>query len=77
MESVGKWTVCVIEDEPITRMDAVLLLEEAGFEVKEFVVVDKAVAYLETQAAVVTFVFSWRGGQNGGRRHSHRIRKCR
>jgi two-component system, response regulator PdtaR len=58
MESVGKRTVCVIEDEPITRMDAVLLLEEAGFEVKEFVVVDKAVAYLETQAAVVIFVFT-------------------
>ena len=58
MESVGKRTVCVVEDEPITRMDAVLLLEEAGFEVKEFVVVDKAVAYLETQAAVVIFVFT-------------------
>ena len=41
MVSVGNRTVCVVEDEPITRMDAVLLLEEAGFEVKEFVVVEK------------------------------------
>ena len=32
MGSVGKRTVCVVEDEPFARMDAVLLLEEAGFE---------------------------------------------
>jgi two-component system, response regulator PdtaR len=48
----------VIEDEPITRMDAVLLLEEAGYDVKEFVVVDKAVAYLDARAAIVIFVFT-------------------
>ena len=48
----------MIEDEPITRMDAVLLLEEAGFEVKEFVVVEKAMAFLESKAAIVIFVFT-------------------
>ena len=31
-------------------MDAVLLLEEAGFEVKEFAAVEKAIAFLETKA---------------------------
>jgi DNA-binding NtrC family response regulator len=36
----------------------VLLLEEAGFEVREFVSVDKALAYLETKAPTVTFVFT-------------------
>ena len=58
MGSVGKRTVCVIEDEPITRLDAVLLLEDAGFEVKEFVVVEQAIAFLESKAAIVIFVFT-------------------
>jgi two-component system, response regulator PdtaR len=58
MGSVGKRTVCVVEDEPITRMDAVLLLEEAGYEVKEFAVVEKAIAFLETKAPAVVFVFT-------------------
>jgi CheY-like chemotaxis protein len=39
-------------------MDAVLLLEEAGFEVEEFVIVEKAIAFLETKAPAVIFVFS-------------------
>jgi len=58
MGSVGKRTVCVVEDEPFARMDAVLLLEEAGFEVKEFVVVEKAIAFLEIKAPLVVFVFT-------------------
>jgi len=58
MGSVGKRTVCVVEDEPFARMDAVLLLEEAGFEVKEFVVVEKAIAFLEIKAPLVIFVFT-------------------
>ena len=48
----------MVEDEPLARMDAVLLLEEAGFEVKEFVVVEKAIAFLETKAPAVVFVFT-------------------
>lgn len=58
MGSVGKRTICVIEDEPITRMDAVLLLEEAGYEVKHFVAVEKAIAFLESKAPIVIFVFT-------------------
>jgi two-component system, response regulator PdtaR len=58
MGSVGQRTVCVVEDEPFARMDAVLLLEEAGFEVKEFVVVEKAIAFLEIKAPLVIFVFT-------------------
>jgi two-component system, response regulator PdtaR len=58
MGSVGNQTVCVIEDEPFTRMDAVLLLEEAGFEVKEFVVVERAIAFLEIKAPAVVLVFT-------------------
>jgi len=48
----------VVEDDGLLRIDAVLLLEDAGFEVREFVSVDKAVAYLETKAATVIFVFT-------------------
>ena len=40
------------------RMDAVLLLVEAGFEVKEFATVEKAMAFLETKAPAVVFVFT-------------------
>jgi CheY-like chemotaxis protein len=58
MGSVENQTVCVVEDEPLVRMDAVLLLEEAGFEVKEFAAVEKAIAYLETKAPAVIFVFT-------------------
>jgi hypothetical protein len=38
--------------------DAVLLLGEAGFEVKDFVAVEKAVAFLETRASAVALVFT-------------------
>jgi two-component system, response regulator PdtaR len=48
----------VVEDEPLVRMDAVLLLEEAGFEVKEFATAEKAIAFLETRAPTVVFVFT-------------------
>ena len=58
MGSVGNQTVCVIEDEPLVRMDAVLLLEQAGFEVKEFAAVEKAIAFLETKAPAVVLVFT-------------------
>src|ERR1700741_1388292 len=58
MGSVGKRTVCVVEGEAFARMDAVLLLEEAGFEVKQFIVVEKAIAFLETKAPLVIFVFT-------------------
>jgi FixJ family two-component response regulator len=58
MGSVANQIVCVVEDEPFTRMDAVLLLEEAGFEVREFVIVEKAIAFLETKAPTVLFVFT-------------------
>ena len=58
MGSVGNQTVCVVEDEPFTRMDAVLLLEQAGFEVKEFAAVERAIAFLETKAPAVVLVFT-------------------
>jgi len=58
MGSVAKRTACVVEDEPITRLDAVMLLEEAGFEVRDFAVVEHAIAFLESTAHVVIFVFT-------------------
>jgi two-component system, response regulator PdtaR len=59
MGSVGNRTLCVVVvDDGLLRLDAVLLLEEAGFEVRQFVSVDKALAYLETKAAGVILVFT-------------------
>ena len=51
-------TVCVVEDEALVRLDAVLLLEEAGFEVADFACADAAVLYLEEHAANVVMVFT-------------------
>jgi FixJ family two-component response regulator len=58
MGNVGNRTVCVVEDEALLRMDAVLLLEEAGFEVKEFAAVEKAMAFLVRGSAKKAFVIS-------------------
>jgi CheY-like chemotaxis protein len=58
MGSVGNRTYCVVEDEFLLRLDAMLLLEEAGFEVKEFAGADAALAYLDRHAEHVIFLFT-------------------
>ena len=58
MGSFGNRTVCVIEDEPLVRMDPVLMLEEASFQVKEIAAVEEAIAFLERKAPAVVFVFT-------------------
>ena|SRR5205809_715614 len=47
-----KIAVLVVEDEPITRMDVVEQLEEAGFKVFEAPDADKAIKILETNSAI-------------------------
>jgi CheY-like chemotaxis protein len=58
MGNVGNRTLCVAEDEILLRLDAVLLLEEAGLEVQEFVCAEQALAYLEIKASTVVFLFT-------------------
>lgn len=41
--------VLVVEDEPIIRMDAVAMVEDAGFEVIEAANADEAIAILESR----------------------------
>ena len=47
-----KIAVLVVEDEPITRMDVVEQLEEAGFRVFEAPDADRAIKILETNPAI-------------------------
>ena len=51
-------TICVVEDNAIVRLDAVVLLEEAGFDVVDFASADKAFPYLAEHAADVAMVFT-------------------
>jgi CheY-like chemotaxis protein len=50
--------VCVVEDDPLIRLDAVMLLEEAGFKVVEFSTVDQAVTYISKHAPEVMTIFT-------------------
>jgi DNA-binding NtrC family response regulator len=51
-------TICVVEDEPVTRQDAATLLQEAGFSVVQFASADRALRYMETHAGEVTTIFT-------------------
>jgi two-component system, response regulator PdtaR len=50
--------VCVVEDDPFLRIDAVSLLEDAGLPVEQFATADQAIAYLEANAHRVVFIFT-------------------
>ena len=45
-------TVLVVEDEPLIRMDAVAMIEDAGFDVIEAANADEAIAFLETRPEI-------------------------
>lgn len=49
---IGKRIVLVVEDEPLLRMMAVNLVEDAGFEAIEAANADEAVAILESRADI-------------------------
>ena len=73
--------VLVVEDEPLIRMDAASILEDAGLTVVEFDSADEAFAYTETHANDVAAIFTdinLRGRMDGvelasrvARRHPH------
>lgn len=50
--------VLVVEDDPLLRMDAAILLEDAGFDVVQLETGDSALAYVYEQSASVGAVFS-------------------
>lgn len=50
--------VLVVEDEPIIRMNAVDMLEEAGFEVLEATNADAALRLLEARADEIAVLFT-------------------
>jgi DNA-binding response OmpR family regulator len=50
--------ICVVEDDPLIRLDALTLLEEAGFQVAEFDTVDKALAYVDRHAPEILTIFT-------------------
>ena len=51
-------TILVVEDDPLLRMDAALLFEEAGFHVSEFECADDALAYVWDRADDVAAIFT-------------------
>ncbi|MDX7951114.1 response regulator [Lichenihabitans sp. Uapishka_5] len=50
--------VLVVEDDPMLRMDATLLFEEAGFDVAEFECADDALAYVWDYTNEVAAIFT-------------------
>ena len=50
--------VLVVEDDPLLRVDAAEMFEDAGFEVVELETGDSALAYVLEQADAVSAVFS-------------------
>lgn len=51
-------TVIVVEDEPLNRLIAVDVLEEAGFEVVDFGRADEALTFVETNPKTVAALFT-------------------
>jgi two-component system, response regulator PdtaR len=51
-------TVLVVEDDPMLRMDAALMFEEAGFTVSEFESADDALAFVWDRAEEVAAIFT-------------------
>jgi two-component system, response regulator PdtaR len=67
--------VLVVEDEPLVRMYAVFLLEEAGFETLEAGSADEAIALLETRNDIrIVFTDINLPGSMDGLRLAHAIR---
>jgi DNA-binding NtrC family response regulator len=50
VENVGKRTVCLVKDDPFLRLEALVVLEEAGIPVAGFAAPERALAYLANHA---------------------------
>ena len=50
---VDKPVVLVVEDEPLIRLNAVAMIEEAGYEVVEAANADEAISILESRSELL------------------------
>jgi len=70
------WTVLVVEDEPIIRMNAVAMIEEAGYDVIEASNADDAILLLETRPEIrVVFSDIEMPGSMNGLNLIHAVRR--
>lgn len=72
-----KTVVLVVEDEPIIRMNAVALIEDAGYDVLEAPDADEAMRLLETRddISVVFSDIEMPGGSMDGLKLMHAVRR--
>lgn len=73
---MSKPVVLVVEDEPLIRLDAVGMIEEAGYEVIEASGADEAIAFLEARSDIrVVFTDIEMPGSMDGLKLVYAIRK--
>ncbi|KPF72829.1 chemotaxis protein CheY [Bosea sp. AAP35] len=73
---MSKPVVLVVEDEPLIRMDAVGMIEDAGYEVLEASSADEAIVLLESREDIrVVFTDIEMPGSMDGLKLTHAIRK--
>lgn len=71
-----KFVVLVVEDEPIIRMNAVAMIEDAGYEVAEASNADDAILLLETRSDIrVVFSDIEMPGSMNGLKLIHAVRE--
>jgi two-component system, response regulator PdtaR len=58
MTRMQQSTVLVVEDDPMLRVDAALMFEEAGFEVSEFESAEEALAFVWDRADEIAAIFT-------------------
>ena len=67
--------VLVVEDEPLIRLDAVSMIEDAGFEVVEAANADEAISILEARNDIrIVFTDVHMPGSMDGLRLAHAVR---
>ncbi|MCC5611815.1 response regulator [Nostoc sp. CHAB 5834] len=72
---MAKPVVLVVEDEPIIRMNAVSIIEDAGFDVIEATNADEAIVFLETRPDIsIVFTDIEMPGSMDGLKLAHAIR---
>lgn len=72
----GPSTVLVVEDDPIIRMDAIAMIEDAGFVVIEAANADDAIALLEARPDIsIVFTDIEMPGTMDGLKLAHAVRQ--
>jgi CheY-like chemotaxis protein len=72
---VDKPVVLVVEDEPLIRLNAVAMIEEAGYEVVEAANADEAISILESRSDIrIVFTDVHMPGTMDGLKLAHAVR---